>query len=280
MKKCIIVVNTGKKESTSLGKQISKLLKQKDIRSDILNFNGYNSEYPFDQADFVITLGGDGTVLYAARGCAPRKIPIFPVNLGEFGFIASVQKNNWQTELDTFLNCSGIIVERSMIMAEVIRNSKTIYFDAGLNDIVISAKNALHTISFQVIYNHSTLGKFKSDGIIIATPTGSTAYSVSAGGPIVDPDVDAVILTPINSFSLSSRPLVLSAAGEIGIHLMDSRIPGAKITIDGQRPIDLLSGDFIIIKRSPYKALLYGCSSDKFYASLRSKLNWSGGPHA
>ncbi|MCI1209239.1 MAG: NAD(+)/NADH kinase [Treponema sp.] len=280
MKRCTIVVNTGKHESNRLGNEIHSFLRCRGIESSFLAFDGYSCDYPFEGSDFVLTLGGDGTVLYAARGCAPLGIPVFPVNLGEFGFIASIQKESWEKELSLFIAGGSRIEQRSMIHAELIHEGKTAYAAAGLNDVVLSAKNALHTISFEVAFNHATLGKFKADGIIIATPTGSTAYSVSAGGPIVDPGMEALVLTPINSFSLSSRPLVLSLDGELCITLLESRIPDAKITIDGQKSVNLVVGDCIIVKRAPYKAQLIGCSSGKFYEALRSKLNWSGGPHA
>ena len=133
---------------------------------------------------------------------------------------------------------------------------------------------------FTVSYNDVPLGTFKADGIIISTATGSTAYSASAGGPIIDPELDALVLTPINSFSLSSRPLVLSPRGEVGITILPSRENDVIITIDGQKPFDLHEGDCIKIRRLQEKVKLVGCTTKKFYGALCSKLNWSGGPHA
>ena len=123
-----------------------------------------------------------------------------------------------------------------------------------------------------------SLGEFKADGIIVSTATGSTAYSASAGGPIIDPDLDALVLPLMNAFSLSSRPMVVSPLGEIGITILPSRTSEVTITVDGQIPVDLHVGDIIKIRRIKDKALLVGCTSEKFYHALRTKLNWSGGP--
>ena len=281
MKKCLIVVNTHKDESQNLGRMIQSYLAAKSIESFVFCFDGFSTENPFTGFDFVITLGGDGTVLFAARGCVKNKIPVFPVNLGEFGFIASIQKNEWQKELDLFLAGKSEVDERNMLNAALLSTRQSEPFSGiGLNDVVICAKTAARTIMFTVSYNDVPLGTFKADGIIISTATGSTAYSASAGGPIIDPELDALVLTPINSFSLSSRPLVLSPRGEVGITILPSRENDVIITIDGQKPFDLHEGDCIKIRRLQEKVKLVGCTTNKFYGALRSKLNWSGGPHA
>lgn len=281
MKKCLIVVNTHKDESQNLGRMIQSYLAGKSIESSVFCFDGFSTENPFTGFDFVITLGGDGTVLFAARGCVKNKIPVFPVNLGEFGFIASIQKNEWQKELDLFLAGKSEVDERNMLNAALVSTRQSEPFSGiGLNDVVICAKTAARTIMFTVSYNDVPLGTFKADGIIISTATGSTAYSASAGGPIIDPELDALVLTPINSFSLSSRPLVLSPKGEVGITILPSRENDVIITIDGQKPFDLHEGDCIKIRRLQEKVKLVGCTTKKFYGALCSKLNWSGGPHA
>lgn len=282
MKNCLIVVNTHKNESQSLGKSISDYLKNRGISSRIFAFDGFSEENPFENIDFVITLGGDGTVLFAARGCAEKGIPVFPVNFGEFGFIASIQKDEWKNELDDFLNGKSKVVERSLVQAVVLggKDGKTVYSGTGFNDIVISARMASRTILMNVEYNYVSLGQFKADGLIVCTATGSTAYSSSAGGPIVDPSLDALILTPLNAFSLSSRPLVLSPKGELEITILPSRESEMVITIDGQKPFSIQVGDCIKIRQIQNKVKLVGCTAERFYEALQSKLNWSGGPHA
>ncbi len=278
MVRCLIVVNTYKDESKLMGDEIKLYLDGVGISSDIFLFNGFSEQYPFSGYDFVITLGGDGTVLFAARGCAPLKIPIIPINFGTFGFIASVQKNEWKTQIDSFLNGNSLIVNRSMLQADLIRGNEKRFSATGLNDVVISAKASAHTISFGVKYNEISLGQFKADGIILSTSTGSTAYSASAGGPILDPSLEVLCLTLINAFSLSSRPVVLNSDGLLEIEILPSRVSDVVITVDGQIPVDLHVGDIIKINQAKDKALLVGCTQEKFYTALRSKLNWSGGP--
>lgn len=280
MKKCLIIANTHKELSVVLAESVKKFLNEKKIEAEICFFDGCGENANFDGVDFVVSLGGDGTVLFAARGCVKKHIPVFPINLGEFGFISSVQKDEWQKELERFLLGKSSFDERIMLNAALISEDGREFFGIGLNDVVIAAKMAARTILFDVFYNDIPLGTFKADGIIISTATGSTAYSASAGGPIIDPDLDAFVLTPINSFSLSSRPLVLSPKGEIGIKILPSRQNDVIITIDGQEPHNLKSGDFIKIRRLPEKIKLVNCTAKKFYSALRSKLNWAGGPHA
>ncbi len=282
MKKVLIIVNTSKKESQKMGKLISEYLEQKGIDSSIFAFDGFSKENSFSGFDLVITLGGDGTVLFAARGCAEHEIPVFPINFGEFGFIASIQKNEWKEELELYLSKKAQIVERSLIQAVVIsgKTGKSIYSGIAFNDIVISAKMASRTILMGVDFNYVSLGKFKADGLIVCTATGSTAYSSAAGGPIVDPTLDAIVLTPMNAFSLSSRPLVLNPNGELEITILPSRESDIIITLDGQKPFDIKEGDCIKIRQGSKKVKLVGCTQERFYEALKSKLNWAGGPHA
>lgn len=284
MKKCLIVVNTFKKEAAPLGEKIKAFLKTHGVSATLFEYDGQSSpakdkKVSFEGYDFVVTLGGDGTVLFASRGCAPLDIPVFPVNLGEFGFIAGVQKNEWSDALELFLDGTAQIENRSLVQAIVLRKGKPVFDCSGMNDIVIGSASSVHIVNIDVEYNSAPLGRFKADGIIVATATGSTAYSAAAGGPIIDPSLDVLVLTPINSFSLSVRPLVLNPQGELAVNVLPSRSK-LELTADGQIPFALKEGDCIKMRLSPNKARLVCSSQEKFYAALRSKLNWSGGPLA
>ncbi len=279
-KKCIIIVNTYKSESTRLGSEIKEYLSKRDIQADTFIYNGVSSEYPFSGYDFVITLGGDGTVLFAARGCAPLGIPIFPVNLGQFGFIASAEKDDWQKPLDDYLADKSCLAKRSLVQASIYRKGELRLTKSGLNEVFVGAGSSSQMVSMDISFNGDSLGEFKSDGIIVATATGSTAYSAAAGGPIVDPEIDALVFTPVNSFSLSARPLVLNSKGIIEIVILPSRCSSSILTVDGQVPIDLHVGDHVKISQQKEKAILIDCNPGKFYGALRAKLNWSGGPLA
>lgn len=279
MKKCLIVVNTDKPKSEMLGIETANFLKQRGVEYTFLDFNGNEQDCDWKSFDFAITLGGDGTVLFAARGAAEHSIPVFPINLGEFGFIAGVQPDEWENSLELFLAGKMGTVRRTMLGAEVIRDGKKIAGYQALNDIVVSAKSAAQTISMDIKVNGSPLGRFKADGAIVSSPTGSTAYSASAGGPIVGPDLDALVLTPLNPFSLSARPIVFSTQALLSVQLIPSRNRDAILTVDGQKPVDLKDYDIIQIKKSEHDAILAGTSVEKFYNALRNKLNWSGGPN-
>lgn len=280
MKKVLIIINITKDESLNLADEIASFLKKLDFQCDFYSFVGFCNKAPFEGYDFVITLGGDGTVLFAARNSVEYNIPIFPINLGEFGFIAAVQPDEWKDALESFLKNKASIASRSMIKTSVFRNQKEIFNGLGLNDVVISAKRAATTIFLNVKYKDCQLCKLKADGVIVSTPTGSTAYSVAAGGPIVDTELEAFVMTPLNSFSLSSRPIVLNANGELEIEIGHSRTKDVCITIDGQEPFDLQCEDIIKISIFDKKIKLICASDENFYNALRSKLNWSGGPYA
>ena len=279
MKKCLIVVNTDKAPSEMLGIEAANFLKERGVEYEFLDFNGKGQDCDWKSFGFVITLGGDGTVLFAARGAAKYGVPVFPVNLGEFGFIAGIQPEEWKGSLELFLRGEMKTVRRTMLRAEVVREGKLAASYEALNDIVVSAKSAAQTISMDISVNGVALGHFKADGAIVSSPTGSTAYSASAGGPIVGPDLDALVLTPLNSFSLSARPIVFSAKAVLSAQIIPSRNRDAILTVDGQTPAALKDNDIIHIKKSEHDAILAGTSVEKFYNALRNKLNWSGGPN-
>ena len=280
MKKALLIINVSKDESMTLAQEIATYLSKKGVQHEFLSFDGFVDNTDFKGFDFVISLGGDGTVLYAARNASKYGLPVFPVNLGEFGFIASVQPEDWQKELKVFMDGKALFEKRSMLKIDVLREEKKVYSSLSLNDAVISAERGVSTIMLSVKRNSLPLCRLKADGLIVATPTGSTAYSAAAGGPIVSPEVEAFVLTPLNSFSLSSRPIVLSPDSKLEISIEKSRIKGICLTVDGQEPFALNYGDIITIAMNKKKALLVAGSEEKFYNALRSKLNWSGVPHA
>ena len=280
MKKALIIINVCKDESMALAQEIARYLQKKGIESVFLSFDGFVDNCDFKGFDFVISLGGDGTVLYAARNASKYGLPVFPVNLGEFGFIASVQPEDWQKELKAFLDGKSVFEKRSMLKVDVLRDGKKVYSSLSLNDAVISTQRGVSTVMLSVKRNSLPLCNLKADGLILATPTGSTAYSAAAGGPIVSPDLEAFVLTPLNSFSLSSRPVVLSPDSRLEVTFEKSRAKDVFITVDGQEPFQLKGGDVITVILNKKKAKLVAGSAEKFYNALRSTLNLSGVPHA
>lgn len=274
----VIVVNTYKIEATLLAERVYAFLEQKGIGVDFFEFSGPGVDANFEKYDFAVTVGGDGTVLFAARCCADKKIPIFPINLGDFGFIAGIQKNDWQNPLELFLQKKLPLTQRSMISVRAERNGNVIFESTALNDVVLSADKVARIVTLDVSFNDNSFGQFRSDGIIIATATGSTAYAAAAGGPIIDPELDAFVLCPICPFLLSNRPLVLPTTGILKIQIVPSRGTNILITADGQVSCALETQDKVFIQKAKEKVILADCGSNIFYDALRSKLHWLGGP--
>lgn len=285
MKNCVIVMNTFQQDCHLLANEVLSFLKTKGVSAQIYNFSGQGAPKDedlsnFKEIDLAITIGGDGTVLFAARICAELNIPIFAINLGHFAFIAGFLPTNWQENLIAYIQGDYKKTPRIMIKSNVVRDGKTVFSSNALNDAVISANGAARILQMDISCSGNEFGEFKSDGIILATPTGSTAYSASAGGPILDPLVDALVFSPICPFSLSNRPLVLSPESELSIKMLNSRGTTGVLTLDGQVSFILQENDIINIMKDESKIVFIGCDDKVFYKALKSKLNWSGGPNA
>lgn len=278
VQRAIAIVNTWKPEALRIAGEIRAELEARRVSCDIYTYDGISSQNPFDSYDFAITLGGDGTVLFAARHCARKRIPVFPVNLGEFGFIAGIQPSAWKKPLVEYLEGKKHSAERMLLTVRVDRGDSTVFSSDALNDAVISGSGIARIVYLSILFNDQPFGEYKADGVIVASPTGSTAYAAAAGGPILAPDLSALILAPICAFSLSNRPIVLPADGVMKITVMPMRHKTACLTIDGQEVFSLQEGDSVYVQQAPDKIRLIGCDTDVFYSALRSKLNWSGVP--
>lgn len=277
MQKALIVVSIEKKKAFLLKNKIVLFLKENKIESDIYTYDGFSHIPDINESySFAICLGGDGSVLFTARYCAPRKIPVFPINFGRFGFIASIEPKDWQKELEAFIKGKCEMHKRMLIYSSVIRKGKTITRFEALNDIVISCSGIAKLINLEISFNGISFGTYRADGVIVSTPTGSTAYSAASGGPILDPDVSAFVLTPISPFSLSNRPIVLPSSGKMSITAPSVRPKSIVISVDGQELYTVNEGDTIEISQSKNKVMLAGCSPTNFYAALNSKLGWTG----
>jgi len=285
--KAILFINLKKKSARKLANDIREELAGLKISADTYQFSkkpsfniGSKSEKPYDVA---ISLGGDGTVLSAARTMAPLNIPIFPVNLGTFGFIAEVPPLEWREVFYRWLNGKTVLSRRLMLELCVERRGKEFYRGCCLNDVVISSYGIAKIIDLKVSYSENNksdflkLGSYRSDGLIVSTPTGSTAHSVAAGGPIVDPELEALILNPICPFTLSHRPMVLPAGETVLVEVEKSQRSGVILSVDGQVIVKLKGGDRVYLKKAPYHCLLITSGRGGFYEALRTKLSWAGG---
>jgi len=296
-KRAVLFVNILKKNAAESASLIKKELENMGLEADIFSFNG-NTDHPLDknsfkwtgtessggkQWDIAFSFGGDGTVLFTARSMAPLGIPILSVNLGTLGFLAEANKDDWLKVFKKWYNGEITPSRRCMLEIIVERGSEIIMKSTCLNDAVICASGIAKLIKLDVHINEQLtqssdipLGSFRCDGLIISTPTGSTAYSMAAGGPIIDPEMEAVILSPICPFSLSNRPFVLPSRDNLCVSVAHQQRSGVLLTVDGQDTFNLECGDKIIIKQSSFPALLLFDGKHAYYSALRSKLFWSG----
>ena len=223
-------------------------------------------------ADLLIVLGGDGTLLAAARLENARNVPILPVNLGGLGFLTSVTLGELYAILDQVFAGENRISERVMLGVEVTRGGNTIERQRALNDAVINKGAVARIIDFELTINGEFICCYKADGLIISTPTGSTAYSLSAGGPIVYPSVEALVVTPICPHTLTNRPLVVPDAGRIEVGFNgDERV---YLTVDGQVGRQLEPGDRVVVVRAGEKLHLVRPARQTYFEVLRDKLKW------
>jgi NAD+ kinase len=277
IRKVLIIANLHKKEAALLMDEIAAYLTEEGIEAVSFGFCGKPDPIDVDDIDFAFSLGGDGTVLYASRLLESRGVPILAVNLGNFGFLTEISRGEWKSAFESYRRASLGISRRVMLKVIVERNGRRVQSFTGLNDAVISANGISKIVELGLLLNRTDLGRYRADGIIIATPTGSTAYSVAAGGPILDPEMEAIIINPICPFTLSNRPIVVSGSDLVQILVRENQRAEVILSIDGQEVFPLLPGDIVLLEKSHSKALLVRSDRRNFYEVLRSKLNWSGG---
>ncbi|MDR0410141.1 MAG: NAD(+)/NADH kinase [Spirochaetaceae bacterium] len=268
--KVLLIINTQKSAAVKLASEIKDKLEKCDCAVDLYSFDSRG----IARKDYNIafSMGGDGTVLFAARTISAFGTPIIPINLGTFGFTASVRPSQWFQVFSEWKDGKLETSERLMLEVIVERGGKAVFSQTGLNDAVISASGIAKTIRLAAWRGDTLIGNYRSDGLIAATPTGSTAYSSSAGGPIIDPEIEAVILNPICPLTLFYRPIVLPAEDPITIKIGPEQRSGVLLTIDGQVTETLEPDDRVIIKSCANKARLVACDRAAFYKALHSKL--------
>ncbi len=223
--------------------------------------------------EFAIVLGGDGTLLAAARALAHSQVPLLAVNLGSLGFLAEVSLSELYTHLESITKRCCIFDERSMLHCRLIRDSSVVQEQEALNDVVIKA-TAARLADFELSINGQRVTDYKADALIVSTPTGSTAYSLAAGGPILAPSVKALVVTPVSPHALTHRPLVVEESSKIAITVQVGHEEGF-LTVDGQVSIPIESEDRVECELSRYRVkLLREKDGQKFFEVLRSKLHW------
>ncbi len=225
--------------------------------------------------DVIIVLGGDGSIMRAAHRASLLGIPILGINLGKVGYLAEIDKNEIELVSEILKN-PPVIEKRMMLSVEHYREDKCLNAYIALNDAVVSHGKQLRIIETELLCNESSLGIYRSDGFIVSTPVGSTAYSLSAGGPIIEPSLHAICLVPICPHSLTARPVLIPDSSKAEIRYLTSDNRDAFLTVDGGEPVKLSCNDRIVIKSSQYTADFIKINRDgngNFYKKLRRKMS-------
>lgn len=226
--------------------------------------------------DCILVLGGDGTFLSAVRWIGDQDIPILGVKFGEVGFLAEIAEDRLHSVAETILNNTFSTQPRMRLLVRVIRRNRERAVETVLNDVVINKGALARLAHIETRINDRYLTTYRADGLIIATPTGSTAYSLAAGGPVIHPSVPAVVMTPICPFTLTNRPLIIPDSAVVTINLAEGS-SDILLTFDGQQGHPIDDRDTIVVSKSPYPIHMISEPSQNYYDVLKAKLRWSGG---
>ena len=280
MKKIGIIGKTGVSEAADMVKGLLPWLREKGCTmfvdsetAALLKMEGSPRSQIPALADIIVVLGGDGTMLSVARLVGEKGTPILGVNIGGLGFLTAVHKDEVYEVLEKVLSEECSVEERIMLTACVLRQSECIAEYIVVNDVVVNKGALARIIDLETYIEHNYVATFKADGLIVSTPTGSTAYALSAGGPILYPTLNSIVLAPICPHTLTNRPIVLPDNMLIEI-ILRSRNEDVFLTIDGQVGFSLRQGDIVEVKKSQYKAKFFIPCERDYFAILRTKLKW------
>ena len=272
----LIFPNEAKPDSSRTLALVRSLLKARGVRSTAATRQP--TARSLRDADLAVALGGDGTMLRVAREVAPRGIPLLGVNIGTLGFLSGTESGELRRCLDAVLAGKFAVEERSMLSAEVLRGGRRIFGpDLALNEVVIRCGEQARAITLSTRSGERFVADYFGDGLIIATPTGSTAYSLAASGPIIDPSLDITLMAPICPHTLTQRPLIVPAHLPLTIRLGKRRadeVPAVLVSLDGRSGCELKVGDEVRIRRAETPLRLLLPPGRSFFEVLRRKLKW------
>ncbi len=227
------------------------------------------------KSDLVVVVGGDGTFLSAVRSLAEFNIPILGINLGHLGFLVDISPDDMIEHMEQILHGNYVDEARFLLQAQVIRNGDVIANADAFNDVVVHIRDVARMIEFETYINDQFVNFQRADGLVISTPTGSTAYALSSGGPLLHATLDAISLVPICPHTLTNRPLVVDANSKVEIVIGNSEQTTSQVTFDGQVAFDVKPADRIIIEKKEHKIHLIHPANYDYYEILRAKLHWS-----
>lgn len=273
--KSIVYYRGDSKNARELEREICPYLMGKGV--DVVSVTSVDELTSFTSVpgdgSFVLSLGGDGTFLRAARISTQLGLPVLGINLGSLGFLTDVEENEIYGSLDAVLTKSYLIEKRLVLAAKVVREGQEVLTTTAINDIVIARDITGKILSLEVYIQGVRAGQISADGLIVSTPTGSTGYSLSAGGPVLDPTVEALVVTAIAPHDLTTRPLVASAGHEITLKLKPSRDRSVFVR-DGERLCDIRGSDTVCVWRHPHDLSIVRLREKNFYKVLGAKFHW------
>ena len=281
MKTIGLVAKLGPREPVALARKIvdwlearkRKVVLEKSTAERLGRKDGLERAAMLQKADLVIVLGGDGTLLGVGRLSGKKEVPILGVNLGGLGFLTAVRPDEVFRALERVLAGDFEVERRSKLDVRVLRGSRTEARFQALNDVVINKGALARIIELSALIDGEPLCSYRADGLIVSTPTGSTAYALSAGGPIVEPSVGVLLLTPICPHTLTNRPLVLSDRARVEIEIIATH-NDIVLTVDGQEGMSLAPGDRVEMRRAAATAALIRLPPRTYFEVLRTKLRW------
>lgn len=267
-------LDTIKQVTTVLGRHADVLVHCLDFDTQTADFTTVSIKKLVDQSELVISLGGDGTLLTAARALVDKDTPLLGINMGRLGFLADVSIGDFESHLEAVVGGKFTVEKRFFIEGEFHSPNRSTSSNIALNDIILHSHESLSMIEYEVYSDGKLIHQQRADGVIVTTPTGSTAYALSGGGPIMHPSLETLAIVPICPHTLSNRPIVLSANQQIEILLSQ---PGsvAQVNYDGQATVLMENQDRIRIYRYPRPLTLLHPQDYDYFEILRAKLNWS-----
>lgn len=277
----LVIANLHKSNAGATAREVERYFTLRGWKPTVFSFEGNpQSGVEYEGYELIVSLGGDGTLLYVARKAAALGIPVLPINLGTLGFIAANKTDSWTEAFQAWEEGRLEPSARIMLDIQVERAGESLGRYVALNDGVVSSQGIAKMIRLCLNVNGDCFGFYRADGLIVSTPTGSTAYNLAAGGPALYPEMPAVVINPICPFTLASRPLVLPASVKVDVVIDETRRSGAMLTVDGQEILTLQQGDVVMFRRAERDALLVVPPENMFFQALRTKLGWSGDGHA
>ncbi len=284
MNKFYVIANSQKDMDFAMADKISEYIiakggtcvcQKRDIGKEGIKYNSADASLIPEGTECVIVLGGDGTLIQAARDLSSINVPVFGINIGTLGYLTEIDMEQAFPAIDRIMADEYNIDTRMILRGRVYRGDDKLYSDIALNDIVINRMGSLKIINFDIFVNGEYLITYPADGLIVSTPTGSTAYNLSAGGPIVRPQTDCIVMTPVCPHVLNKSSVIFGGEDVLEVRMTPSRsgVEERVVTFDGTDYINLVSGDRIVISRSDTRASLIRIGKHNFLQILRNKLS-------